>query len=105
MGETGARSSIDIVNHDVRSAISSAERAASRSVSPEQAFTNELRQQILGTAGLRNRYLQQADAGRGTADITAPLTSMEQKSILQSGRFNGDRSQGWDDGDPEFKTR
>src|SRR3546814_10276173 len=35
VGSTDARSSIDIVNHDVRNAIANAERAASRSRTPE----------------------------------------------------------------------
>src|SRR3546814_6007352 len=74
---TDARSSIDIVNHDVRNAIANAERAASMSRTPEAAFSSELGRAILGADGLRNRYLDQADAGRGPWDATAPFTSIE----------------------------
>src|SRR3546814_1505099 len=88
------RSSIDIVNHDVRNAIANAERAASRSRTPEAAFSSELGRAILGADGLRNRYLDQADAGRGPWDATAPFTSIEQSQILRSGRFTGDRTNG-----------
>src|SRR3546814_9473366 len=102
---TDARSSIDIVNHDVRNAIANAERAASRSRTPEAAFSSELGRAILGADGLRNRYLDQADAGRGPWDATAPFTSIEQSQILRSGRFTGDRTNGLEDGDPEFKRR
>src|SRR3546814_3893139 len=76
-----ARASLDIVNYDVREAISAAERAAARSVNPETTFTSELNRQVLGPEGLRNRYLGQADSARGTADITGPMTSLEQSSI------------------------
>src|SRR3546814_4894693 len=48
VGSTDARSSIDIVNHDVRNAIANAERAASRSRTPEAAFSSELGRAILG---------------------------------------------------------
>src|SRR3546814_9390450 len=41
-----ARASLDIVNYDVREAISAAERAAARSVNPETTFTSELNRQI-----------------------------------------------------------
>src|SRR3546814_61133 len=105
VGSTDARSSIDIVNHDVRNAIANAERAASRSRTPEAAFSSELGRAILGADGLRNRYLDQADAGRGPWDATAPFTSIEQSQILRSGRFTGDRTNGLEDGDPEFKRR
>src|SRR3546814_5253476 len=50
-----ARASLDIVTYDVREAISAAERAAARSVSPETTFTSELNRQVLGPEGLRYR--------------------------------------------------
>jgi len=98
-----AQSSIDIVNYDVRNSIASAERAASKSRDPEGAFSKELGEQVLGANGLRNRYLDDADAGRGTKQITAPIMSYEQSSILESGRLAGDRDRGWGDGSSEFK--
>jgi conjugal transfer mating pair stabilization protein TraG len=96
---------MDIVNYDVRSVIANAEHAAARSRNPEQAFSESLSEQILGSEGLRNRYLADADAGRGTADITGPLTSVEQSSVLNSGRFSNDLGSGPFDGDPTFKQR
>src|SRR3546814_12256342 len=48
VGSTDARSSIDIVNHDVRNAIANAERAASRSRTPEAAFSSVLDRALLG---------------------------------------------------------
>lgn len=65
-----ANANIDIVNYDVREAIAAAERAAARSENPAHAFSQELSHQVLGPNGLRNRYLEQADSGRGTADVT-----------------------------------
>jgi len=100
-----ANSNIDIVNYDVREAIAAAERAAARSASPADIFSRELSQQVLGERGLRNRYLEQADSGRGTADITGPLTSIEQSSILRTGSFSTDMENGPLDGDPTFKER
>ena len=100
-----ASASMDVVNYDVRSAIASAEIAASKAASPEQAFSRSLSEQILGSGGLRNRYLEDADAGRGTADITGPITSVEQSSVLRSGRLSTDLSNGPFDGDPSFKER
>jgi len=100
-----ARSSIDIVNYDVREAIASAEKAASRSGRPEEAFARELGERVLGNDGLRNRYLRQADSGRGTVDVTGPVTSMEQSSVLSSGRLLFDRDNGMADGDPSYKER
>lgn len=102
---TDAHGSIDIMNYDVRLAISNAERVASRSSNPERAFTEELGRQILGAEGLRNRYLGQADAGRGTGDALAPIVSYEQSKILDTGRFSGDRDNGVWDGNSEFKKR
>jgi len=100
-----ANANIDIVNYDVRGAIAAAERAAARADTPADAFSQELGRQVLGPSGLRNRYLEQADSGRGTADVTGPLTSIEQSSILQSGRFSNDLENGPFDGDPTFKER
>lgn len=100
-----AAASIDIVNYDVRLAISSAERSASRSTNPERAFAGALSEQILGRDGLRNRYIGDADSGRGTADVTGPLTSIEQSSVLNSGRFSDDLAAGPFDGDPTYKQR
>ena len=101
--EAGA--SIDVVNHDVREAISRAERAASGAADPARTFTHELGQQILGSDGLRNRYLEQADSGRGLRDWSAPLTSAEQRQILKTGRFSGDLDHGPNDGDSDYKKR
>ncbi|MBL9065578.1 MAG: conjugal transfer protein TraG N-terminal domain-containing protein [Sphingopyxis sp.] len=100
-----AQASLDIVNYEVRGAISAAERAAARSETPEATFTRELNRQVLGQEGLRNRYLGQADSARGTADITAPMTSYEQSSILSKGRFSTDLANGPFDGDNSDKKR
>ncbi|NKJ02376.1 conjugal transfer protein TraG N-terminal domain-containing protein [Novosphingobium sp. SG707] len=100
-----ARSSIDIVNYDVREAIASAEKAAARSPHPEEAFSREFSEKVLGNDGLRNRYLEQADAGRGTVDGTGPITSVEQSQLLKSGRPPLDRDNGATDGDSSFKSR
>lgn len=104
-GVTRASSTIDIVNYDVRSAIANAEQSAARSSNPHQSFTLELSEQILGPEGLRNRYLSQADESRGTFDLTAPVTSFEQSSVLGTGSFSGDIGFGPGDGDPTFKKR
>jgi conjugal transfer mating pair stabilization protein TraG len=100
-----ANAKLDIVNYDVREAIATAERAASRSSSPERAFTATLSDQLLGGSGLRNRYLEQADSARGTVDVMGPVTSIEQSSILNDGRFSDDLAHGPFDGDPSFKER
>ena len=100
-----AQSSMDIVNYDVREAIAGAERTAAKSARPEETFARELSQRVLGNNGLRNRYLEQADSGRGTVDVTGPITSLEQSSILRSGRLMSDRDDGWADGDSSFKSR
>ncbi|MBV1686376.1 conjugal transfer protein TraG N-terminal domain-containing protein [Novosphingobium sp. G106] len=94
-----ARANLDVMNYDVRSAISIAERAAARSNSPESAFANELGRQITGVGGLRNRYLEDARAGRGTFDATGPITSIDQRSILGTGRFSLDPENGTGDGE------
>lgn len=100
-----ANANIDIVNYDVRSAIANAEKAAAHSINPEEVFSRTLSNEVLGSQGLRNRYLEQADSGRGTADVTGPLTSIEQSSVLSSGRFSDDLAHGPFDGNPEFKER
>ncbi len=100
-----AHARLDAVNYDVRETIAAAERAASRSPTPEKAFTEELGRQILGSDGLRNRYLGEADSGRGVWDITGPLTSVEQSSVINSGRFSNDLGNGPADGDSSFKKR
>lgn len=105
ISSTQAHGSIDIVNHDTRTAIANAERAAARSSTPERAFARELSRQILGESGLRNKYLGEADAGRGVGDLFAPITSYEQRTILENGRFSGDRENGAWDGDADFKKR
>jgi conjugal transfer mating pair stabilization protein TraG len=98
-----ANSSIDIINYDVRAAIAEAEAGAATSRTPENAFTQALSERVLGGDGLRNRYLDDADAGRGTTQATAPIISYQQSSILGSGRLASDRDHGWGDGDPAFK--
>ena len=100
-----ADSSIDIVNYDVRETIAAAERAASRSSDPAATFSRELSDRILGPDGMRNRYLQDADSGRATFDVTGPLTSIEQNSVLKSGRFSTDIDGSPGDGDSSFKKR
>ncbi|MDF0487737.1 conjugal transfer protein TraG N-terminal domain-containing protein [Sphingomonas sp. H39-1-10] len=100
-----ARSTMDIMNYDVRSAIAASEQAASRSSTPENAFADELSKRVLGANGLRNRYLENSDSGRGTWDWVAPLTSTEQSSILSGGRLSTDLDHSSGDGDPTFKTR
>lgn len=102
---SSATATMDIVNYDVRTAIAAAERAASKSGDPQRAFSEELGRQVLGPQGLRNRYLENADSGRGTFDYAAPLVSGEQASVLNSGRLKGDRDHGGNDGDPSFKTQ
>jgi hypothetical protein len=59
---------------------------------------------VLGNDGLRNRYLEQAEAGRGTLDVTGPITSIEQSQMLKSGRLLLDRDNGASDGDSSFKV-
>lgn len=105
LNSENAQSSLDIVNYDVREAIAAAELRAARFHAPTEAFTTELRTQILGNKGLRNRYLEQADGGRGTFDITSPITSIEKSSLLDDGRFTMDSSRGPGDGDSTFKNR
>lgn len=100
-----ASARLDIVNFDVRQSIADAERAAARSQRPEQSFTEHMAQGIFGTDGLRNRYLGEADAARGTLDVTGPLTSIEQSSLLRSGRLSTDPDGGPSDGNSAFKKR
>lgn len=94
-----AQSNLDIVNYDVRGAIVAAERATAGSRHPEQDFARELGRQVMGQEGLRGRYLREADSARGVVDITGPLTSIEQSSILNRGRFSNDFANGPFDGD------
>ena len=100
-----ASAQLSVVNYDIRHAISNAERAASKTRNPAEAFASHLATDILGPHGLRNRYLREADSGRGTTDITAPVTSLEQSSILRTGRLSTDLGHGPTDGNPAFKTR
>jgi len=102
---SSARSSLDIANYDVRSAIAAAESVAAKSRDPAAAFSRELSRQILGADGLRNRYLQDAASGRGTWDFAAPLTSTEQSSVLATGRHTTDLDEGPGDGKPKHRTR
>lgn len=104
-GTTDAASSIDIINFDVRSSLAEAERAAARASRPEQAFVSALGRHILGQDGLRNRYLEEADANRGVFDGSAPLTSLEQAEILRKGRFTGGDSKSSGSEAPSFKPR
>ncbi|NKJ45090.1 hypothetical protein FHW94_004600 [Novosphingobium sp. SG720] len=107
MGSTTehAQSTIDIVNYDVRESIAAAERAATRSDNPAATFSRTLSDRILGPEGMRNRYLQNADDGRATFDITGPLTSLEQNSVLSKGSFSTDLKGSLGDGDSSFKKR
>ncbi|KKW90150.1 conjugal transfer protein TraG N-terminal domain-containing protein [Sphingobium chungbukense] len=100
-----ANARLDITNYDVREALAASERSAARSLHPEKTFIDELSKQVFGHEGLRNRYLGQADAGRGTFDITGPITSIEQNSILDRGRFSTDIQGSPVDGSSEFKKR
>jgi conjugal transfer mating pair stabilization protein TraG len=95
---------MDIMNYDAES-IAAAERAAARSSDPEATFSRELSNRILGSEGMRNRYLQDADDGRATFDITGPLTSVEQNSVLSRGSFSTDIKGSLGDGDSSFKKR
>lgn len=96
---------MDIVNYDVRNSIAAAERAAARTNNPEAIFSRELSSRILGSDGIRNRYLEDADNGRATFDITGPLTSLEQNSVLSRGSFSTDIPGSPGDGDSSFKKR
>lgn len=98
-----ASSQLNIVNFDVRQAIANSERSASQAKSPAEAFVNNLSKEILGPNGIRNRYLGEADSGRGVIDPTAPITSIEQNSLLNHGRFSTDLGAGPFDGAPAFK--
>ena len=100
-----ATSQLNVVNFQVREAISNAERTAGRAADPAASFANRLSSEIFSTEGLRNRYLRQADQGRGTADLNAPVTSIEQASVLDKGRFSTDLANGPFDGDSSFKAR
>jgi conjugal transfer mating pair stabilization protein TraG len=107
MGSTTehAQATMDIVNYDVRESIAAAERVAARSSNPAAAFSRELSDRILGSGGMRNRYLQDADNGRATFDVTGLLTSVEQNSVLSKGSFSTDVPGSLGDGDSSFKKR
>src|SRR3546814_1013967 len=64
-----------------------------------RSFSREMSNRILGNDGIRNRYLQDADNGRATFDITGPLTSLEQNSVLAKGSFSTDIQGSPGDGD------
>jgi conjugal transfer mating pair stabilization protein TraG len=96
---------LNVVNFDVRQAIANSERAAANSNDPAAVFADRLATEITGQQGLRNRYLGEADSARGTADLTSPLTSWEQSSVLSTGRFSNDLANGPFDGNPSFKKR
>ncbi|EJL33111.1 conjugal transfer protein TraG N-terminal domain-containing protein [Novosphingobium sp. AP12] len=98
-----AQSTMDIVNYDVRNSIAAAELAAARSRDPAASFSRELSTRILGNEGMRNRYLQDANNGRATFDVTGPLTSLEQNSVLSKGTFSTDVHGSAADGDSNFK--
>jgi len=100
-----ATSTMNIVNYDVRSAIAAAERVAAKSRNPGAEFSSELSRQIMAPAGLRNRYLVSSAFGRSTWDWASPITSYEQHSLLDTGRFATDRDRSSGDGDPEFRAR
>ncbi len=100
-----AAAQLNVVNFDVRQAIANSERAAANSNDPAAVFADRLATEITGQHGLRNRYLGEADSARGTADLTSPLTSWEQSSLLSTGRFSNDLANGPFDGDPSFKKR
>jgi conjugal transfer mating pair stabilization protein TraG len=100
-----AQSTMDVMNYDVRESIAAAERAAARSSDPAATFSRELSNRVLGNEGMRNRYLQDADNGRATFDITGPLTSLEQNSVLSKGSFSTDIAGSPGDGDSKFKKR
>lgn len=98
-----AQSTMDIVNYEVRNAIAASELAAARSRDPAASFSRELSSRILGNEGMRNRYLKDADNGRATFDVTGPLTSLEQNSVLAKGTFSTDVQGSAADGDSTFK--
>jgi conjugal transfer mating pair stabilization protein TraG len=98
-----ASAQLNVVNFEVRRALANAEQSAARAINPADAFSNHLATEILGPNGLRNRYLGDADSGRGTVDVTAPVTSLEQNSLLKSGRFSTDLKNGPFDGVSSFK--
>jgi conjugal transfer mating pair stabilization protein TraG len=98
-----ASSQLNIVNYEVRQAVANAERSSARSPNPAEKFSESLAAEILGPDGLRSRYLGDADSGRGVVDLTAPVTSLEQSSLLNTGRFSTDLKSGPFDGDTHFK--
>ncbi|WP_232494515.1 conjugal transfer protein TraG N-terminal domain-containing protein [Novosphingobium kaempferiae] len=90
MTSENAQATLDVVNYDIRQAIGAAERTASMSPDPASAFSQSLSEGIMATGGIRQRYLEDADNGRATFDLTGPLTSLEQNSVLSEGRFSND---------------
>jgi conjugal transfer mating pair stabilization protein TraG len=98
-----ASAQLNVMNFDVRQALANAERSAARSANPTEAFSKRLAEEVLGPNGLRNKYLSEADSARGTADLTAPITSIEQSSLLKSGRFSTDLKNGPFDRNSTFK--
>ncbi|WP_256213649.1 conjugal transfer protein TraG N-terminal domain-containing protein [Sphingobium sp. YR768] len=98
-----ASSQLNIVNYEVRQAVANAERSSARSPNPAEKFSESLAAEILGPDGLRSRYLGDADSGGGVVDLTAPVTSLEQSSLLNTGRFSTDLKSGPFDGDTHFK--
>lgn len=94
---------LDIMNYQVREALAASERGAATATKPEHAFVDELSKQVFGPTGLRNRYLEDADGGRATFDATGPITSIEQKALLDHGRFSTDIGGSPLDGNSEFK--
>jgi hypothetical protein len=95
-----ARSSMDIVNYDVRAAIVAAEARSSRSNQPAEAFARELREQVLGHDGLRNRYLQQGDSARGTLISAARSHRWKNRRFSEPVASPGSRSRAWGRGQP-----
>src|SRR3546814_19885517 len=95
--------SSDVCSSDL--SIAAAERAAARSSDPAATFSREMSNRILGNDGIRNRYLQDADNGRATFDITGPLTSLEQNSVLAQGSFSTDIQGSPGYGDSNFMKR
>ncbi|WP_454798450.1 conjugal transfer protein TraG N-terminal domain-containing protein [Novosphingobium lindaniclasticum] len=100
-----ASGTLDIVNYDVRSAIASAEQAAARRKDPEKVFSEALSDGILGRGGLRNEYLGEAAAGHSVYDPTSLFGTLEQYSVLKTGRLSTDLNQGIGDADPKYRRR
>ena len=93
-----ASAKLDIVNYQVRSSLTAAGQKAAHARDPAQTFTEHLSNEIMGSDGLRIKYLRDAAAGRSTIDALSPLTSREQEALLQTGRSLLDSSSGIGDG-------